>query len=297
MKNIISSTIRPLLRAAQCRLPVYHRNLTSKSRPPTGGEKEKPTPQDPRQTQKGHDGGEGRGRDGDDDGDDDADGFGLEDFVTHDISEDTSVEEIVEKLDDKELTPELATDVVARMVDAQTRSLQARTSISGKVLASITPHTVSVLRASRISTNTVHASGTGFERYPIERRVTATLSVPQLALSEPARHALLILSGPRLRDDDCSIYISCDRYPSKEENHAYVVTRLHRLVLEAKAAVGESVDLTPLDGWDDVVREVQRQATKEVEEAGGVYQALGIVEGDDEAERQRKQLASSEPRY
>lgn len=213
---------------------------------------------------------------------DDEDGFGMEDFVTHEEEEEpeetVDVEETMNQLEGTEVTPEIASELVSRMVDATARSLERRNSIHGNILTSLTPHSISVLRASRICTNTVHAAGTEVHKYPIEKRVTAELQTDLLDLTDPAREALYVLSGPRVKARGKLIRLSCDRFPSKDENRAYIVTRLHCLVEEAKLAVGQTVDLSPLDSWDDVVREVEQQAGDEIEEAGSVQRVLGVAE-------------------
>lgn len=208
------------------------------------------------------------------------DDFGMDDFVTtvHEEDENLDVEAMLNNLQDKpDATPEIASELVARMVDATARALEKKTSVHGNVLSAFTPHTISVLRASRICTNTVHASLSSMIKYPIEKRVTAELYLDKLDLSAPAREVLLQLSGPRVRENGAWVKLSCDKFPTKEENRAYIVTKLDLLVSAAKNAVGQSVNLAPLETWDDVVREVERQATDEIEEAGSVQRVLGEV--------------------
>lgn len=204
------------------------------------------------------------------------DEFGMDDFLTTHEEEEMDLETSLTELEEKEeVTPEIASDLVNRMVNATARNLEKRMSVRESVLPSITPHTISVLRASRICTNVVHASSSDAVPYPIEKRVTAELHVDRLGLSASACAALLELSGPRVRENGTWIKLSCDKFPTKEENRAYIVSRLHLLVSAAQNAVGQSVDLTPLNTWDDVVREVERQAAEEIDEAGSVQRVLG----------------------
>lgn len=208
------------------------------------------------------------------------DEFGMEDFLTTvaDENDKPDMEMMLNDMQDKqETTPEIASELVARMVDATARALEKQRSVHGNVLSALTPHTISVMRASRICTNVIHASNSSMMEYPIEKRVTAELHVNRLDLSLPAREALVQLSGPRVRDNGAWIKLSCDKFPTKEENRAYIVTRLHLLVSAAKNAVGESVNLTPLETWDDVVREVERQAADEIGEGGSVQRVLGEI--------------------
>lgn len=208
---------------------------------------------------------------------DEEDEFGMDNFLVHEEEEEeiVPIEDTMKQIEDKEVTPEIANDLVNRMVDATARSLERRVSIHGNVLPAITPLSISVLRASRILTNTVHASGTNMMKYPIEKRVTAELHIDQLDLSAPAREALFILAKGRIQYHGRWVKLSFDRFPSKEENRAHIVTKMHRLVCAAKNAVGDEVDLTPLKTWDEVVEEVERQAIEDIEEAGSIERVLG----------------------
>lgn len=209
--------------------------------------------------------------------------FGLDGFLHNvDIEEEDSTNVTIEDLTDSEdVTPELASDLVSRMVSASARSFAERNSIDGQILNAITPHTVSVLRASRICTNQVFAASSETYVYPIEKRVTAELLPERLNLSAPALEALRILSGPRDHGD--YIKLSFDRYPTKEENRAFIVTKLDRLVSAAKLAVGDTVNTTPLNSWEEVTQEVQRQAVEELAEAGSLEKVLGQPEDRAEA--------------
>ncbi|PXF46366.1 hypothetical protein BWQ96_03865 [Gracilariopsis chorda] len=199
--------------------------------------------------------------------------FGIDGFEILNEIEEEDVEATLEKVqtEEEDITPELASELVARMVEATTRRMSERTSAS--LLSCITPHTITCLRASRISTNTIQAAGSDLFKHPIEKKVTAEINIDSLNLSRPARAALEILSGPRLRDN--LVHIGCNRFPSLEENRAHIVTQIDRLVAGAKTAVGENLDLRPLHSWDEIRREVNEIASEEVHEAGGIHFVLG----------------------
>lgn len=209
---------------------------------------------------------------------DSVDGFGLDDFLEHeeeDVSD--SAESLQKKLEStpkSELDESLALEMVDRMVAATKASLEA--PVRRDMMAAISPHTISVLRASRIITHTVQAAGTDTFKYPIEKRVKAQLWVDQLELSPPAREALLMLSERRVKEEGAWIKLSYDRFPTMEENRAHVVTLLDRLVAAAKTAVGDHVDRTPLANWDDVVETARQQAQEEIKEAGTIERVLGL---------------------
>lgn len=205
------------------------------------------------------------------------DDFGLDNFLVHDEQPTDSVEIVQEKIEntpDSDLSDSLASELVERMVAATKSALQS--PMRRNMLTEITPHTISVLRASRIITHTVQASGTDIFKYPIEKRVKAQLRVGQLDLSPPAREALLLLAGPRVKENGTWIKLSCDRFPTKGENRTYVITLLDRLVAAAKSAVGDHVDRTPLSHWNDVVAEVRQQAQEEINEAGSIEKVVGF---------------------
>ncbi|KAI0564733.1 Ribosomal protein S24/S35 [Gracilaria domingensis] len=200
------------------------------------------------------------------------DEFGMEGFEVIDETEDEAdpVDQAT-SMEEDDITPELASDLVARMVEATTRRMTERTSAS--LLPVITPHTISCLRATRISTNKIRTSLPEPQTYPIEKKVTAEISIDSLSLSRPAAEALRLLSGPRLKEG--LVRIGCNRFPSLEENRAHIVTQVDRLVAAAKTAVGESLDLTPLRSWDEIREEVEKTATEEIQEAGSVQLVLG----------------------
>lgn len=199
--------------------------------------------------------------------------FGIDGFEILEEVEDEDIEATLQKVqtEEEDITPELASDLVARMVEATTRRMNERTSAS--LLSCITPHTIACLRATRISTNTIQAAGSDLLKHPIEKKVTADIDVDALNLSRPARMALEILSGPRLRDN--LVHIGCNRFPSLEENRAHIVTQIDRLVAGAKTAVGEELDLKPLHTWDEIRQTVNQVASEEVKEAGGIHFVLG----------------------
>lgn len=210
---------------------------------------------------------------------DPADDFGLDDFLVHEEEEQltTSTESIQKKLEntpESQLDQALALEMVDRMVAATKSTLES--PASRDILSSITPHTISVLRASRIITHSVQAAGTDVFKYPIEKRVKAQLWVDQLDLSPPAREALLLLAGPRVKEEGAWIKLSYDRFPTMEENRAYIVTLLDKLVAAAKTAVGDQVDQTPLSDWSDVVEAARQQTQEEINQAGTIERVLGL---------------------
>lgn len=219
--------------------------------------------------------------DDDDEEDEDDVAFGTEDF---DVEEEESVdvEDVLKALNEseEEITPELASDLVDRMVKGAIEKFDGRPGPEN-IIQHISPHTISTLRASRITTNFIRASASDVLAHPIEKKVTAEIVIERLGLSRPARHALEILSGPRLKEN--SIKFACNQYPSVDENRAYIISRIDRLVMAAKIAVGEPVDTSLLETWEDIRNEVERQAHEEIEEAGSVSDVLG--ETKDQANR------------
>lgn len=186
-------------------------------------------------------------------------------------------------------------------------------SASPLVLPHISAHTISVLKACRIESNHVMASATSLNEYvyPIARKVVGYLDMSLIELSKPARKALVILAGKQRIDyqrvplkrrstwlepferidfekeadedanfadrDDINIKVSCNKFPTRQENKAWVISRLHYLVAEAKKAVGEPVDDKPLAEWSDIEAEVKTQASEQVEQVGGdVKHLLGL---------------------
>lgn len=227
---------------------------------------------------------------GDADDEDIDDGFGMDDFLVADDEADDDLHSRMQKLEgrasssasdpgDAMATAELTSDLVNRMVSHLTRDDQLS---QGDILPHVSPHTIAVLRAARICTNSVMASlaaasTSSDAMYPINRRVVAHLDIDALDLSPPASEAVRLLAGPqRMQQGGRFVKVSCDKFPTKVENRTYIVSRLHALVKQAKLAVGEEVDETPLNNWEDVVAQVEQQAEDEVREAGSVQNLLGL---------------------
>lgn len=207
-----------------------------------------------------------------DDGEDDA--FGLSSFDLGDMDDadlDASLQD--EPVTDESLTPELASEMVQRMVKSAARSLLDQSPRKGEILTAITPHTISVLRASRICTNSIYAALSDVHVLPITKKVNTVLHVSELKLSNPAVEALKQLAGPRVHGEE--IRFSANKFPSREENQALIVSQLDRLVREAKNSVGEEVDLRRLESWDEIKEEVTRQAGEDIIEAGGLSLLIG----------------------
>lgn len=158
-----------------------------------------------------------------------------------------------------EITPELASELVTRMVASVTEKPPGSSQMSRTAVSRITPHTIEVLRASRITTNEVVAPGAEIEDYPINRKVVAEIDIERLNLSVPAAEALRILAGSRYKGDH--VIIGCDSFRTSEENQAHAVSRLDGLVRAAKEAVGDVVDSRELGSWDEVVQEVSSQSS------------------------------------
>ncbi len=163
--------------------------------------------------------------------------------------------------DSENITPELASEMVSRMVAAATKKPTGPDRFSNYILTTITPHTIAVLRASRIATNEIFGTGATLEDYPINRKVTAVIDVPNLNLSAPANEALEILAGSRYKDG--RILISCNKFRTSAENQAYAISRVDKLVRAAKDAVGDEVDVRELKSWEEVTDEVAVQLAGE----------------------------------
>lgn len=252
----------------------------------------------------------------------DDDMFGMDDFVTSSVEDEKQPEDaeadMLQKLSDLEkanakvenLTPEMASELVSRIVSGTTTTSEKILSSSYKqnILPFISSHTISVLRAARLASNYVYSSASSedeYKTYPICRRVVGHLDISLLSLSEPAKQALILLAGKqrihrerkwdsnvphyeqRQRNDDdddddvdnngnVRIKISCDRFPAREENKAWIVCRMHELVKEAKVAVGDfsEDDDVPLKDWNEVVKEVEKQAHEEIQLVGGSVEKL-----------------------
>lgn len=159
--------------------------------------------------------------------------------------------------DSREITPELASELVTRMVASVTEKSSGPSNISRSAMTKISPHTIEVLRASRITTNEVVAPGATFENYPINRKVVAEVDLARLRLSDPAGEALRIIAGKRHRGDH--VVIACDSFRTVEENQALAVSRLDRLVRAAKEAVGDDVDCREIESWTELEQEVSSQ--------------------------------------
>lgn len=202
------------------------------------------------------------------------DEFGLSGFDM-DVSDEGELDATLKEISESStpVTQELASDLVERIVQSASRSLTETTAPRSGILHTVTKHTVAVMRASRISTNTVEAAVVAGHDYPIVRKVTGIVDIARLGLSKPAEEVLKQVAGPRVRDG--IVKISSTQYPSKAENELHVVSLIDRLVSGAKYAVGDSLDASPLESWGDVLAEVERQAEDEIAEAGDVSQLLG----------------------
>lgn len=214
--------------------------------------------------------------------DEEEDQFGLSGFELDNIEDedpDATLNDLVDA--DEEITPELASEVVARMVKKAARSLTDKTPAKGVILTAISPHTISVLRASRIATNSVQAALSDIYVPPITKKVVAQINIAELNLTKPAEEVIKYLAGPRLHGN--AIKLSANRFPSRAENQTFIVSQLDRLVLAAKTAVGDMADTTPLESWEEIVEEVHRQAAEDILEAGGLSLLLGEQKPDIEA--------------
>lgn len=210
----------------------------------------------------------------DDEYDEEEDQFGLSGLELDDIDGEDP-EAALNELSGagEDVTPELASEMVARMVKTASRSLTGKVFAKGDILSAISPHTISVLRASRVATNSIHAALSDVLVPPITKKVVAQISIAELNLTKPAEEALKYLAGPRLYGD--VIRFSANRFPSRTENQTFIVSQLDRLVLAAKTAVGDTADTTPLESWEEVVEEVKRQAAEDILEAGGLSLLVG----------------------
>eukprot|EP00171_Calliarthron_tuberculosum_P020862 IDg20862t1 len=172
-----------------------------------------------------------------------------------------------------EITPELASELVTRMVASVIEKPPGGPQMSRTAITRITPHTVEVLRASRITTNEVVSPGADFDDYPINRKVVAEIDLTRLNLSTPAAEALRILAGPRYKGDH--VIIGCDSFRTSEENQALAVSRIDGLVRAAKEAVGDKVDVREFGSWDEVVQEVSSQSGNDERENANLNFLLG----------------------
>lgn len=204
------------------------------------------------------------------------------------------------ELDDAaSLTPELAAEVVARMVQAATmgtdsgggggaspsspvattadgdqgsvtaplgeEATPAGVARSTRPRPALTAEAVTMLRAATLQSHTVFQAGR--LPMPITRKVTAFVSVEQLrrALSAPALAAVLALAGLRHRPAEGMIKLPVDRHPTADANRAAAVLLMGQLLRAAKASVGEPLaDEGGIQGgWAGLAAEVGRQAERD----------------------------------
>jgi len=177
--------------------------------------------------------------------------------------------------DESEITPEIASDLVERMVAAATSMPKVGTAgvIATGISEGITAHTIQVLHAARISTNEVLSPGSVPEDYPINRKVIANLDLGRLkGLSIAAKEAMIAISGKRYNESSNRIKIVANRFSSSEENQAFAVSTMEKLVRSAKEAVGEQVSYHKLESWDEVQAEVTKQLEGEDVDVGALLQ-------------------------
>ena len=73
------------------------------------------------------------------------------------------------------------------------------------------------------------------EAHPVDRKVSITLPVAQLALSSPAAlHKFKLIAGPRWDSDKDELKISCELFPTDRMNEKWCSDMLDRMVLEAE---------------------------------------------------------------
>lgn len=218
------------------------------------------------------------------------------------------------------LTPELAAEVVARMVEAATTggagagavaaaapaASSAATPADGAAAAgapapadgggvsgsparggrprpALTAEAVMMVRAATLQSHTVYQAGQLPD--PITRKVTAFVEVERLrrSLSAPALAALLALVGLRHRPTDGTIKLPVDRHPTAGANRAAAVVLLGQLLRAAKASVGEELadERGVQGGWAGLAAEVERQAAADGDEASVGLLALAEDEWRD----------------
>lgn len=193
------------------------------------------------------------------------------------------------------LTPELAAEVVARMVQAATTgtdgggggaspSSPLATTADGdedsvapplgeeagpagvargtRPRPALTAEAVTMLRAGTLQSHAVFQAGR--LPMPITRKVTAFVAVEQLrrALSAPALAAVLALAGLRHRPAEGVIKLPVDRHPTADANRAAAVLLMGQLLRAAKASVGEPLadERGIQGGWAGLAAEVELQA-------------------------------------
>jgi Mitochondrial ribosomal subunit protein len=184
-----------------------------------------------------------------------------------------------------DMTPAQADALVRSMVSAAARSADPGTA----ALAAPPPLTVddlNVLRHARIETN--HIVSVGGERR-IERKAVGRVDLKALGLGRLAVAAVEEIAGPRCRDG--MLRIVGDRYRSSEENVAWVASQLGKVVREAKNAVGDDVNDTVLETWDEVLGaarsaveddtpEVRTMVEMRLSGKGTVSHSAGAVEAE-----------------
>lgn len=184
--------------------------------------------------------------------------------------------ELDDTIDESEMTPEIASDLVERMVAAATSMPKAGSGggmIASGISDGITAHTIQVLHAARLTTNEVLSPGSVPEDYPINRKVVAHLDLDRLqGLSIAAKEAMIGISGKRYNGTDNKIKIVANRFRTSEENQAFAVSTMEKLVRTAKQAVGESVSEEKLESWEDVQAVVKKQLEGEYVEVDALLQ-------------------------
>lgn len=238
---------------------------------------------------------------GDDEEEDEFAEIGFEDDEEVDLTvEDTPAVSLTpaELEDAASLTPELAAEVVARMVQAATTgtdggggaasaSSPVTTTADGgnsstppppgeeaapagaargsRPRPALTAEAVTMLRAATLQSHTVFQAGR--LPMPITRKVTAFVAVEQLrrGLSAPALAAVLALAGLRYRPAEGVIKLPVDRHPTADANRATAVLLMGQLLRAAKASVGEALadDRGIQGGWAGLAAEVERQAERD----------------------------------
>lgn len=238
---------------------------------------------------------------GDDEEEDEFAEIGFEDDEEVDLTvEDTPAVSLTpaELEDAASLTPELAAEVVARMVQAATagtdggggaaspsspltttadgndssappppgeEAAPAGAARGSRPHPALTAEAVTMLRAATLQSHTVFQAGR--LPMPITRKVTAFVAVEQLrrGLSAPALAAVLALSGLRYRPAEGVIKLPVDRHPTADANRATAVLLMGQLLRAAKASVGEALadDRGIQGGWAGLAAEVERQAEKD----------------------------------
>jgi Mitochondrial ribosomal subunit protein len=174
-----------------------------------------------------------------------------------------------------DITPDMASALVTRMVEAATAAAGGGATAAGVAVPRpppMTAHTLSVVRAARITTHSVIAAAGSKHRYPISAKVTARVDIGLLRLSRLARAALEEIAGPRLVGNILTINVQ--KYATSAENEAHAVAVMGRALAEARLAVGETIDDAPLDSWDGVIAAVKQQTARDSEEVRAMVDYL-----------------------